>query len=80
MNSVGPKQVASASIMVLDGLQSYRPHVQVLSAAAVFLSLCENLGIPAQEAFSTTKNIINGTDGKRNEFKAVDAYIKGELM
>lgn len=79
MNMAAPRDVARASLATLNALQDFRPEIQIMGAATVFLSLAEHLGIPAQEAFSVTKNLINGDDGKRPEFKGVDAYMKGEL-
>ncbi|MER9646771.1 hypothetical protein [Mesorhizobium sp. M0199] len=64
---------------VLDRLQDFRPEIQIMGAAAVFLELANLLGIPAQEAFTATKNLINGDDGKRAEFRAITAYLNGEL-
>ena len=79
-NSVPIRNVTAASMTVLDRLQNFTPEVQVLASAAVFLTLCENLGTPAQEAFTTVKNVINGAEGKRSEFLALDAYVKGEIL
>ncbi|MGN6548398.1 MAG: hypothetical protein ACTHJ3_00675 [Pararhizobium sp.] len=79
MNTASPRLVAMASMQTLNGLQDFRPEVQIMGAAAVFLQLADHLGIPAQEAFTATKNLINGDDGKRVEFRAIDDYMKGEL-
>ncbi|WP_139812523.1 hypothetical protein [Ensifer aridi] len=79
MNMAAPVTVARASMTVLDRLQDFKPEIQIMGAAAVFLELAEHLGIPAQEAFSATKNLINGDDGKRVEFRAITAYLNGEL-
>ncbi len=79
LNSAAPRDVAMAGMTVLDRLQDFRPEIQIMGAATVFLSLAEHLGIPAQEAFTATKNLINGDDGKRAEFRGIDAYMKGEL-
>lgn len=79
MNMAGPRDVAMASMTVLDRLQDFRPEIQIMGAAAVFLELAEFLGIPAQEAFTATKNLINGDEGKRPEFRAISDYLNGEL-
>lgn len=78
MNMAKPRDVAQASMGVLNAIQDHRPEIQIMGAAAVFLQLADHLGIPAQEAFTATKNLINGDDGKRPEFKAIDAYMNGE--
>ncbi|MDX0455514.1 hypothetical protein GOC72_18840 [Sinorhizobium medicae] len=79
LNMAKPVEVAGASMTVLNGLQDYPAEIQIMGAAAVFLELAEHIGIPAQEAFSATKNLINGDDGKRVEFRAITAYINGEI-
>lgn len=79
MNMAGPGEVARASMTTLNALQDFRPEIQILGAAAVFLSLADHLGIPAQEAFAATKNLINDDNGKRSEFFAIGAYLEGEL-
>lgn len=78
MNMAAPRDVARASMQTLNGLQDHRPEIALMGAAAVFLQLAEHIGIPAQEAFTATKNLINGDDGKRVEFLAIDDYMKGE--
>lgn len=79
MNMAQPALVAHASMTTLNGLQDFRPEIQIMGAAAVFLELADYLGIPAQEAFTATTNLINGDDGKRPEFRAIRAYMDGEF-
>lgn len=78
MNMAQPVEVSRAAMETLNALQDHRPEIALMGAAAVFLQLADHIGIPAQEAFAATKNLINGDDGKRVEFKAIDAYMKGE--
>lgn len=80
INMARPREVAAAVMMTLNGLQDYTPEIQVMGAAAVFLELAEALDIPPQEVFAATKNLINGQDGKRAEFTAIQDYIQGELI
>lgn len=79
MNMASPPQVAMAAMNVLDRLQDFKPEIQVMGAAVIFLELCDYLGVPPQEAFVATKNLINGDNGKRVEFLAVRDYMEGEL-
>lgn len=79
MNMAQPRDVARAAMATLSGLQDFRPEHQIMGAAAVFLELADYLGIPAQEAFTATKNLINGDQGKRPEFLAIRDYMDGEL-
>lgn len=80
LNNADPVIVARAAISVIDALQlRYQPHEQVMGAVAMFLTIAERTGIPAQDLFTATKNLMNGQDGKRDAFKALDAYVNHEL-
>lgn len=79
MNNADPYRVSQAAMAVLDRLQNFQPAEQIMGAAALFLILAEHRGIPAQDIFVATKNLINGVDGKRPEFRAVTEYCKHEL-
>lgn len=79
MNNADPHRVASAAMTVVDRLQSYHPAEQIMGVAALFLILAEHRGVPAQDIFTATKNLINGVDGKRPEFRALQEYVKHEL-
>lgn len=79
MNNARALDVSSASLLILNTLQDEQPEVQIMGAAAVFLELAEFLKVPAQDVFTATKNLINDLDGKRVEFRAVRAYLEGEL-
>jgi hypothetical protein len=68
-----------AAMQVVDALQNHRPEAQVVGACAAFLLLAEASGMPAQDLFSATKNLINGAEGKRPEFAAVSMYIELEI-
>lgn len=80
LNNANPKIVAMASLKTLMGIEDERPHTQIMAAAAVFLALADHLDIPPQEVFTAIKNLINTTEGKRTEFAAIDAYMKGEIF
>lgn len=68
-----------AAMQVIDALQHHRPEAQAVGACAAFLLLAEASGIPAQDLFTATKNIINGAEGKRPEFAAVEMYVQQEI-
>lgn len=80
MSMASPREVSMAAMTVVDRLQDFHPEIQVMGAAVVFLELCDYLGVPAQEAFVATKNLINGDGGKRSDFLAIRDYIEGELQ
>ncbi len=80
MNMAKPRDVAMSAMTVMDRLQDARPEVQLMGIAACFLSVSEFYDIPAQEVFTATKNLINGDEGKRSEFRGIDAYMEGEWV
>lgn len=79
MNNARPRDVATAAMTVIDKLQNFQPHTQLMGAATVFLALAEYWNVPAQDVFRATQNLINSEDGKLPEFKAVDHYIRTNL-
>lgn len=79
-NMASPKDVAIASMAIIDSIQKEPPHIQMHAAAAVFLLLAEYNGEPAQDAFARTKNLMNhANEGRRAEFRAIEAYMEGEF-
>lgn len=80
LNMTGIKPAANAAMTVIDRLQDFQPNVQLVGLAAAFLSMATHLGIPAQDVFTVTTNLINDAEGKRAEFAAVDAYLEGEVF
>lgn len=80
LNTADEAQAAVAAMEVIDRLQTRPPEEQILAACSVFLILCEHYGLPAQDAFTVTKNVINGASKKQiPEFRAVQQYVKEEL-
>lgn len=75
------RRSANAAMAVVDALQrGFQPAEQLHGAAAAFLIIADHWGIPAQDLFSATKNLMNDGDAKlRPEFKAVAMYVKEEL-
>lgn len=74
-----PRAVALATMQVIDTTQRFQTHVQLHAMVAAFLLVAEHWGIPAQDLFTATKNLMNNQDGKRPEFAAVAMYIEKEL-
>ena len=66
MNNADPAEVAAAGMSIVDRLQHYKPHAQVLAAACVFLSLAEYYRVPAQDAFQVAKNVMTDMTSKSN--------------
>jgi hypothetical protein len=79
-NNANPRRVANCTMAVIDATQrGYQPHEQMHAMAAAFLLLAEHWGVPAQDLFTATKNLMTDVEGKRPEFAAVTAYMKQEL-
>lgn len=79
INNADPQRVADASFAVIDRLQNYQPHEQVMALASAFVLLTEQHKLPAQDAFTTTKNLMNEKSVLRPEFAAVRDYMKYEV-
>lgn len=79
-NNANPRRVAQATMAVIDATQrGFQPHEQMHAMAASFLMLAEHWGVPAQDLFTATKNLMNDQEGKRPEFAAVQMYMENEL-
>ncbi len=79
INNAEPAEVARACFKLLDGMQNYQPHIQVLAAAAVFTALAVHHKQQPQDVFTIIANMMNTKEGRRAEFKAVLDYIKYEI-
>ena len=79
INNASPVDVAKSNFTVIDRLQSFEPHVQVLGTAAVLLALADRFGVDAQTIFTVTKNLMHSKEGLRPEFAAVRDYVKHEI-
>lgn len=80
LNNASAQRSAIAAMNVIDRLQHFEAGEQVIGAAATFLLLCEHYGVPAQDAFTVTKNAMNHADGRQiPEFRAVKMYVENEL-
>lgn len=79
INNAEPADVAKSNFVVIDRLQSFEPHIQVLGLAAVLIILAERFNVDAQTIFTVTKNLMNSKEGLRPEFAAVKDYVKHEI-
>ncbi|MDO8839671.1 MAG: hypothetical protein Q7V31_12160 [Parvibaculum sp.] len=77
--STPTRTAASRTMQVIDGVQDYQPHEQIVALAATFLLLCERWNTDPRDALRITDRIINHAEGKRPEFAAVRDYMEGEL-
>jgi hypothetical protein len=80
INSAEPRRVAQAGMTVVDQLQVFQPHEQLMGVCALFLILAEHWRIPAQDVFTATKNLMNSEDGMHPTFRAMREYVSKELL
>lgn len=79
-NNAPAKDAARVAIDVIDRLQNYQPHLQMHGLLIAFLAVADHWGMPIQEAFTATKNMLaDPIDGDRPEFRAVKRYVAEEL-
>jgi hypothetical protein len=78
-NNANPERVAKAAFNVIDRLQLFQPHEQVLAAAALFVILTDAHKANPQDIITVTKNLMNEKQKLRAEFAAVRDYVKHEL-
>ena len=70
---------ATSTMRVLDAVQDLPPHLQLIAITATFKLMTERFGMPAQDAFLITNNIMKDQEGKRPEFDAVRMYMENEV-
>ena len=75
-----PTRAAEASMAVLDALQFLPSNDQYHALACVFVLMSEELGLDIRQELERAPRIMRDADRvMRPEFKAVAAYIHGEL-
>lgn len=79
-----PRQkVADACVAIFDRLQGLPKEMQILALAAAFLLSTDASRIPAQEAFTATKNLMfcERTSSKLDlQFQAMKFHLDTELL
>jgi hypothetical protein len=75
------QETAGAALHIITAAQNNAsPAAQVPAVCAAFLLLCEGKGIDPQDAFTITKNLINGHDTHLGtDFEAIRLYVRNEL-
>ncbi len=75
-----PRRLRVPMIKVIDVIQDYPGHEQILSAALAFYALCKGTGIDYIEVIQMIERMEKDIDAPyANQFKAMMAYAKGEL-
>jgi len=83
MNGADKQGVASLTASIFDRIQDSTPANQLLALAASFLLLCTASGIPAQDAFTATKNLMYDPltrTGIAPQFQAMQFYLKEDVL
>lgn len=79
LNLIPSRLAAQRTFDVIDRVQEWPPHEQVVALAATFLLLCETQRVNPRDALQTAERIINHAEGKLPEFAAVRQYLKDEV-
>lgn len=79
MNMAPVKASATSTMTVIDAVQDLPAHLQLIAITATFKLMIERFGMPAQDAFAVTDNIMNHAQGRREEFAAVRDYLENEV-
>jgi hypothetical protein len=75
--------VARGCVALFDRIQGWKKENQILSLAAAFLLACEAARIPAQDAFTVTKNLMADpmtASGIAPEFQAMRFHLETEVF
>jgi hypothetical protein len=74
------KDVAQATMRLIDKLQHYPAAHQSVAAAALFLTVCKVHRLTPQDVFTVANNMMADTiHGERPEFRALRLYAQHEL-
>lgn len=77
--SADAARVCNSAMAVIDRLQDFTPEEQMLGLTAAFMLLAKHQKQNPGELFLITDNVVNGVEGKRPEFRAVEQYMRDEL-
>jgi putative heme iron utilization protein len=80
MTNAPIKDVAQATMRMVDALQHHPAAIQSVAAAALFLTVCKVHRLVPQDVFTVANNMMADTiHGERPEFRALRLYAKNEL-
>lgn len=63
---------------VLNALDEVSPEEAIAALSTTLLLACCRYNIPAQDVLTIATNIMNGAEGKRPEFKAIEEFMNSE--
>lgn len=77
---IAPAAVAHGAAKVMNALQDEPKGVQVQTMAAAFFLFCDVFGLDPRRELERSERVMHDGDKQfRVEFKALRAYIEGEL-
>lgn len=80
-HSLRTKRAATATAEVLSAVQYRTPEEQIAGLACSFLLLCERYRVPAQDAFSATKQMMNHHDARGgSDFDGIRSYLDADVF
>lgn len=79
MNSIPPVTAARDAMSIVDLMQDMTAERQIIALTSVYRLMVERFGVSPHDIHTVSDNIMNHADGRRAEFKAVAAYMEGEL-
>ena len=83
MNHASKRDVAATCVRVFDRLQGYAREKQLLGLACSFILLCEASGIPAQDVFTASKNLMADPmtqTGLAPQFQAMRYHLNTDVL
>lgn len=83
LNSARQSEVANACVSVFDRIQGWTREKQLLALAAAFVLLADASGIPAQDVFTASKNLMADPltqTGLAPQFQAMRFHLNTEVL
>ena len=77
------KDVADSMVAVFDRIQLWGREKQLLALASAFVLLADTSGIPAQDVFSASKNLMHDpmtSTGLAPQFQAMKFHLNTDVL
>jgi hypothetical protein len=83
LNQAPRSEVAAACVSIFDRIQDWGREKQLLALAASFVLLADASGIPAQDVFAASKNLMADpmtSTGLAPQFQAMRFHLNTEVL
>lgn len=83
LNMADKRSVARTCVDIFSAIQSKAREKQLLALACSFILLCEASGIPAQDVFSASKNLMADpmtSTGLQPQFGAMRYHLQTDVL